>query len=310
MKSNISSSSVSPWIKFAGIAGVSALTALVGYGLSRPTSYSIEKTSANDNNSDNTPRVILSPSQRELVRNRVTKTYSYLTASLITTTLGAFIAFRSELSHKILLSMEKHPIMYPLLSTLGSMILLFSTKLTSYSRSKLLKHVLWLSFNISMSCSLSILGYIGGPIIISSFLISSCILTSISLVAMSSYNQNYLKYGSLLGTGLGLLCGISLLKSIFPNAKLLDNIQTYFGITLFGFYTAYDTKKVLLHAQQNLQDEDDDNNDADDRNKFDPINEQIDLYLDWINFFVYMVKLMLQLEKKDEDKKKKKKSQN
>jgi len=302
--------------KVAGIIGVTSLAVVVGYGLSRPTSYetetSVHPLSSSPRKNSNNP-INLSDEQRELIRNRIMKTYSYLSASLFTSGLSAYLLYKSEISFSIFKIMQKHPILYGICSSLCSIILLFSTRLTSYRHSKLLKHILWLCFNLSISQSLSIFGCFGSTIIVQSLLLSSSILGAISLIAISAPNNKFLKYGSLLGVGLGLLCGVNLLSYFYPSSKILNSLQIYGGLTVFGLFTAFDTQKVLQHAQNNLSISNQDEQTGQEEEIFDPINEQIDLYLDFINFFIYIVRLLLEkqeTEKEKEENKRRKQNSN
>ena len=173
---------------------------------------------------------------------------------------------------------------------------MFLTKVTNYKTQFKSKLTFWTLFNISIGSSLSTIGYLGGDIIRQALIYTSTLMGGISLVAMSAPNNYFLGLGSVLSVGLGLLNGFAFIQWLYPNADM-RNLTIPFSLGLFGLYTAYDTQKVLYNAQ-----------DMTEGNQYDPINEQMELYLDSVNLFIDIVRLLIKLqEEEDQDKKKKKK---
>jgi len=62
------------------------------------------------------------------------------------------------------------------------------------------------------------------------------------------------------------------------------NVSLYGGVGLFGLYTAFDTQRVLHDAQT--------------KPTFDPINQQMGLYLDTINIFIRLVQILMMQQSK------------
>eukprot|EP00483_Globobulimina_turgida_P010254 UN10273 len=185
--------------------------------------------------------------------------------------------------------MNKHPKWYLFTSLISSLALLFATKVTNYDKRPILKHLLWIAMHVNEGAFLSVLGFIGGPIIIKAAIYTAAILGGISLMSASASDEKILKLGAFLGIGLGFLMGLSAIEFIYPSAgksNLFQNVNIYGGLLIFGLQMAYDTKKVLIKAKQLNQ-------------QWDPINQQMDLYLNSVNFFLDMIRLILKQQEEE-----------
>merc|ERR1719474_2480092 len=109
------------------------------------------------------------------------------------------------------------------------------------------------------------------------------------MIAVSAPNPKVLGWGSMLSVGLGLLNGFAFIEWCYPDAKM-DSLTLPFSMGLFGLYTAYDTMKLMHNAQ-----------DLSEGKGFDPINEQMGLYLDSLNLVVDIVKLLIKLQEKEKE---------
>ena len=264
---------------------------------SRFTSSSQQRNRSEEALYTNNNGINTQPSKASItIRNRIYRTYAYFAGSIGITGLSAYCCFNyTKHSQKALIRMNKHPKMYLFTSLIASIALLIGTKMTSIRRRPILKHLLWASMHIHEGAMLSILGFIGGPIIIKAAMYTAAILGSISLIAASASDEKVLRMGAWLGVGLGFLMGLSAIEWVYPSvgrSNLFQNVNIYGGLLIFGLQTAYDTKKVLMRAKK-LEKE------------YDAINEQMDLYLNAINFFLDMIRLIIKQQKEEEERKKK-----
>merc|ERR1719362_1834504 len=122
-------------------------------------------------------------------------------------------------------------------------------------------------------------GIAGGAIVQQAALITGCIIGGMSTAAMVSPSDTFLRMGPYLGVGLGVVIAASLGGMFFPGSSLLMNVSLYGGLGLFGLMSAHDAQRVLHDAQVAQQ--------------FDPIGEQMGLYMDAVNIFVRIVQILM-----------------
>lgn len=294
-----------------GLASAIAMGVFIGYSMSKPSRFSSSTTSTSYrtgsgsrasydsemNNNINNINNFQNASTK--IRNRIYKTYSYFAASIGITGLSAFYFFtQTKYSQNLLIKMNKNPKWYLFINIISSIALLLGCKFTNYHRRPILKHLLWIAMQLNEGALLSILGFIGGPIIIKAAIYTAGILGGISLISASASDEKVLKLGAFLGIGMGFLMGMSAIEFIYPSAgksNLFQNLNIYGGLLIFGLQMAYDTKKVLIKAK-NLNKE------------YDPINEQMNLYLNSINFFLDMIRLIL--KQQEEERKRRQQQEN
>merc|ERR1712228_329153 len=155
----------------------------------------------------------------------------------------------------------------------GTMICTFGaihlTMSIDYNSSPIAKHIAWAAVNGLVGLSMvGLCGIVGG----------------MSTAAMVSPTDWALQMGPYLGVGLGLVIAASLGGMFFPSSSLLMNVSLYGGLGLFGLMTAHDAQRVLHDAQVAGQ--------------FDPVSEQMGLYLDTINIFVRVVQILMMSNRK------------
>ena len=275
-------------LQATAITGALALGSYAVYSFSKKSEFKVRI--------DRSGKQVMSttPEMAAAVRSRISNTYKYLFGSIITTGATSYALYKIGFARQIC----QNPGPWLLTSFISSIVTMFGTHLTNYKTQYGLKHFWWMLFNMSIGSSLSVLGYFGGSIVIQSLIYTSAVMSSVSLVAMSAPNNYFLGFGSALSVGLGILNGFAFIQWLYPTADMTDLTLPY-SLGLFGLFTAYDTQKVLYNAQ-----------DMTEGHEHDPINEQIDLYLDSVNLFIDIVRLLIKKEeKKDEDSKKKKKDQ-
>lgn len=257
-------------LRYLGLAGALGLGGMVAYGLSRPASYVPTETRAMMAN-------IGGLQFAQMVRGRIMKTFGYLSGSLAITGATAFLLFSRGYGYRVLAA---NPWVYGIGSMLGTMACITMTMSMSYDQNPMGKHLAWALTSGMVGFSLLGLSTIaGGAIVQQAALITGCIVGGMSVTAMVAPSDSFLQLGPYLGVGLGIVIAASLGGMFFPSSTLLMNISLYGGLGLFGLYTAHDTQRVL-HDAEVSQD-------------FDPISEQMGLYMDTINIFVRIVQILM-----------------
>jgi len=263
-------------LKYLGAASALALGAWVAYSASRPASYVSYQTRETMAN-------IGGLHFSQIVRERIMKTYAYLSGSILLTGTTAFLLFSRGYAYRILT-------MSPLAFGIGSLIAtwgaIYLTMALPYDSAPVAKHAAWIATNGLIGVSILGLSALAGAVIVKqAAMITGCIVGGMSLASVAAPNDTFLQMGPYLGVGLGVVIAASLGGMFFPYSSLLMNVSLYGGLGLFGLFTAHDTQRVLHDAQVLPY--------------FDPISEQMGLYLDTINIFVRVVQiLMMQNAKK------------
>merc|ERR1719499_1399793 len=153
---------------------------------------------------------------------------------------------------------------------------MIGTRATPYENP--MKLAWWTGMNALVGLTLVPVGMYGGALVSQAAMITACIVGSLSAVAACSPGDQFLNMGPMLGCGLGVVIAASFGGMFFPGSTMLMNISLYGGLGLFGLYVCHDTQKVLYHAQMD--------------NQFDPINNQIGIYMDSINIFIRIVQIL------------------
>lgn len=256
-------------LKYMGGAGAVALGGYVAYSLSRPASYVPSSTR-------DLMSAIGGPKFAQMVRNRIAKTYAYLGGSVLMTGATTFIM----LSRGMLPTMMGMGIMGSLglfAATMGAISICMSI---DYHANPVGKHLALAATNGLIGASLvGLCGIAGGAIVQQAAVITGCIIGSMSAAAMVAPSDTFLQMGPYLGVGLGVVIAASFGGMFFPGSTLLMNVSLYGGLGLFGLYAAHDAQRVLHDAQVAQQ--------------FDPIGEQMGLYMDTINIFVRIVQILM-----------------
>jgi len=262
-------------LRYVGLASALGLGALVSYGLSRPAAYTPYQTRE-------TMAAIGGEKFSSIVRNRIMKTYGYLSSGIAITGATSFLLFTRGWGYRVL---AMNPWAFGIGTLVAMWVTLGWTYSIDYDRRPLAKHISWMATNAVIGLSLVGLGTLaGGAIVQQAALITGCAVGGMSVVALASPNDHFLRMGPWLGAGLGVVIAASLGGMFFPASSLLMNVSLYGGLGLFGLYTAHDAQRVL-HDAQVLE-------------RFDPISEQLGLYMDSVNIFVRVVQILMMQNRK------------
>jgi len=262
-------------LKYLGGAGAVALGGYVAYSLSRPATYVPSQT-----------RDLMSsiggPSFAKTVRNRIAKTYGYLGGSIVITGATTFLLLSRGMLGRV---MAFNPMIFGIGTMLCTFGAIHMTISIDYHSSPMAKHMAWAATNALVGLSMvGLCGIAGGAIVQQAALITGCIIGGMSTAAMVSPSDTFLRMGPYLGVGLGVVIAASLGGMFFPGSSLLMNVSLYGGLGLFGLMAAHDAQRVLHDAQV--------------AGRFDPISEQMGLYLDAINIFVRVVQILMMSQRR------------
>lgn len=254
------------WAQYAGGAAALGVGGLCAYGLSQPAHYVPASSRA-------LMGQLGGKAYAERVRWRVGQTYAYLAAGLTMTAGVAMFAFQRGFAMKMA---QMNPMVLcfgGLAASIGCMI---GTRATPYDNP--MKHIWWSGFNVVNGLTLVPIGMLGGALVTQAAMITACIVGSLSAVAACSPGDTFLNMGPMIGCGLGVVVAASLGSMFFPSSGLLMNVCLYGGLGVFGLKLCYDTQKTVYHAQMD--------------NNFDPINNEIGIYLDTLNIFIRVVQIL------------------
>ena len=74
---------------------------------------------------------------------------------------------------------------------------------------------------------------------------------------------------------------VALPATAIRTISVMENVSLYGGLVVFSGLVLWDTKKIIEHAEK-----------AHDKRQLSPINESLGIYLDFINIFLRILKIM------------------
>jgi len=257
-------------LKYLGLAGALGLGAYISYSLSKPASYVPYSTR-------DMMSTIGGATFAQKIRSRIASTYGYLGGSIVLTGVTTYLLFSRGIGYRVLMA---NPWIYGIGTLIATFVSIQATIAIPYDTNPAAKHIAWACTNGLIGFSILGLSTIAGAAIIKqAAMITGLIMGGMSGAAMASPNDYFLQIGPYLGVGLGVVIAASLGGMFFPYNSLLMNVSLYGGLGLFGLMAAHDAQKVLHDAQV--------------APSFDPISEQMGLYLDAINIFVRVVQILM-----------------
>lgn len=111
----------------------------------------------------------------------------------------------------------------------------------------------------------------GMPIVYDALFATGLTMGGLGLVAYNAPSEQFLQWGGALGMGLAAMIGVGLASMFWPNSPGLYNFWLYGGLLLFSAFVLFDTQKVIYNARL--------------KNRWDPINESLAIYLDAVILF-------------------------
>ena len=212
------------------------------------------------------------------VRRRVKSAYGYVLGGLTITSASAFAFYKAGLPALIL---RTNPWVYLGVSLMTSIPLVMGTQVIDGSKHPVQKHICWIGFNTSMAGGLSVIGLAGGPLVAQAALATGCVVGGLSLLASKAEPGSMQQFEAPLGMALGGVVALSLGNMIFP-MPILHNLVLYGGLAVYSGLLVTDTQRMLENAER--------------KQKFDPINESLLVYLDTLNIFQKIAMILMELE--------------
>jgi len=129
--------------------------------------------------------------------------------------------------------------------------------------------------------------YINTTLIPTAFLITSVVFVSFTLAALYTKQAQFLYLGGILGSGLSVMCILSL-ANLFFRSRMIFQLELYGGLVLFCAFILYDTQLIIARRR------------AGDR---DYVWHALMLFVDLVDVFRHVLIILMQ---KDNGKKNKK----
>jgi FtsH-binding integral membrane protein len=121
------------------------------------------------------------------------------------------------------------------------------------------------------------------PIIYDALFATGITVGGLGVVAYNAPSEQFLMWGGALGMGCAGLLGLGLVSMFWPSPALY-NMYMYGGLLLFSAFVLYDVQKII--------------HDAKTRQRYDPINSSLGIYLDTIIIFKHFLMIFMNNKKK------------
>jgi FtsH-binding integral membrane protein len=267
--SRAASSSLAAW---SGVILATSATALVGLGIYRWSK-------ANQNQEDQ----VIKDRSFERIKEKIQRTYAYVFGGFALTAAAATASHVSGLSLKILTNTGY---LLPIGLTVTSIGSLIATLATNKDDVKT-KHVAWAIFNGTMGVMLSPLGFLNPVIIAQAAAISLGVGGLLTFTAFMAPDRQFLKWEGPLMTALTTLCVASTVAYFFPSTAFaygVDRASLYGGLAIFSGLLMCSTHRLIDEAERKQY-------------TFDPINSSLSIYLDTMNLFIRILRILVENRK-------------
>ena len=231
------------------------------------------------NDSENTSSIQTDLKKEELcdqvALDRIKTTYKYVGGGLAITGAMSFLLYKACLPYEMAKLGAWGCFGIHLATTLP---FLAGTILTDFESKPQLKHALWTGFAVSMAGSTSWLWLFGSPLLAQAALGTGCVVGGLSAWAISSHSISFNPYIGALYTGLGIVVGAGVGNMIWL-MPILHTLSIYGGLAVFSGLLVWDTQTLVKKAKTS--------------DKYDPINESLNVYLDTLNIFIRIAETLL-----------------
>jgi growth hormone-inducible transmembrane protein len=201
------------------------------------------------------------------VQERIRNTFGYFSAACMGT--GAFMyLFRNS----------KLVFMNEWLLFACSLGMMAGTIVCDYQTNWLVKNMFYAGFiGVTSAAMLPLIHKYSMPVICDALIATGFTVGGLTAVAYNAPSEQFLNWGGPLALGLGGICGVCLLRILYPNSAALYNINLYGGLVLFSAYLMYDIQEIINRAKTKM--------------RYDPIYESLGIYLDVVNLFTDFVEI-------------------
>lgn len=266
--SNLSRQLSTPIAQLSPVILATSFTALVGLGAYRWSQKNQDKS------------VDIQDASFEKGRERIARTYAYVFGGFSLTAASAVVSHISGLSLHIL---NNSNYIVPTISFLSCGALV--TTLWTSKEDQKTKHIAWGVFNGCIGLALSTLGFLNQDLIAQAAFISLGLGGLLTLTARLAPNERFLKWEGPLMAALTSLSVASFVAIFFPHSAFaygVDRASLYGGLLIFSGLFMANTQDLLNKARTQSDQE------------FDPINSSIGIYLDSLNIFIRILKILVE----------------
>lgn len=147
-------------------------------------------------------------------------------------------------------------------------------------------------------------------VIVQAAVLTAATVGSVSAIVAASPGANFMWLGGLVGAGLGLLVGANLINLIWRFSTVMHLGISYLGASVFALMLLYDTAKVVREASIPPLPTPPERGSAEGWSalgyeraqlaQFDPIKHALELYLDMVNLFLYLVRILMHQKMEEE----------
>lgn len=219
----------------------------------------------------------------EEMRSKVKSTYLYFLGSLGMTASSAYYLSRSPTVHRLMSGNRWLVLGGTLAAMIGSSIACQSIE---YQPGLNAKHIAWGVHSGVVGLVIAPLMLLGGPMVMRAAAYTAGTVAALSLTAACAPDEKFLTWGGPLSLALGGICVASLGGMFLPATSAaipaINSVVTYGGLVVFGGFMLYDTQKIIKKAEISTYN----------RQKYDPINASIGIYMDTINIFIRILMIM------------------
>lgn len=263
-------SSVSSW---SGIILGTSAAALAGLGIYR-WSQSGSNAQAMQNDDDDFDQV----------KERVSRAYAYVFGGFALTAAAAIVTHVSGLSRAIF--QNSYAVAFLFSASCASLI---ATVFIDKENTKA-KHIAWGIFNATMGMTLAPLGFLNQRIIAQAAAISLGLGGALTLTAFLAPDRRFLAWEGPLMAALTSISIASFVACFFPGSAFaygIDRVSLYGGLLIFSGLFMSSTQRLMEKAEKQSD------------NEFDAINASLNIYLDGLNIFVRIVRILLENNKEE-----------
>lgn len=216
-------------------------------------------------------------------QQHLTKTFIYMTLGLVVTAITAFFVYQDFMNYGMVydfLVSNPYSIYFILLAEVG-LVMFLSFRIAKMKLSTAV--IAFAVYSVLNGLTFGIL-----PIVYDlnsiyiAFLMTAAMFASMSIIGLTT-KIDLTRFGSLFGVGLVVMILVALV-GVFMNLSAFELIFSFVGLVLFLGLTAYDMQRIrqyYLSVQGDAQME-----------QKTAIYGALQLYLDFINIFLYILRIM------------------
>ena len=218
----------------------------------------------------------------DVSRTFMSKVFLWMCIALGITALTAFISASSPAFFSMLFTQDGRMSLLGWVVTLAPLILVFVMSARVDRMSKGTMTAIFVLYSVLMGMSLSFIFFAySSAVIVKTFLITAGMFGVMAIAGFTT-KTDLTKFGRIMFMGLiGLI--IATLVNLFTKSAMFDYIISFIGVLIFTGLTAFDVQKLKQIGTMNMGENDTVTKIA--------IYGALSLYLDFINLFLYLLRI-------------------